>query len=671
MRNKVCSVGIFLFSLIWIGVLSAQEARTADVDRTEMPSIPPQEQWDNQGRPETMPLSSDAENLQGFGEMQAAPLDSTPGRISISDAAARNNISLEIKGMDVVDVLKMLASRSGFNIVVGKNVTGRVTLFLKEVDIWDAFELILASNDLAYDKKGKIINVMTQRDYELIYGERYQDKKQARVIQLKYAKAADLSRALVQLKTNVGRVVVDEGSNTVVLIDAPETLGKMEEFIKTADQPVQTRVFGLDYALAEKISAKLQESITKGVGSIKVDERTNKLVVTDYPLKLDEIAKVVAAFDEKTPQVLIDAQIVQVSPSDQFQMGVDWDFWIKKYFEVRASLPISAANALFVGTPSSSKVLGPGESKEILSILRTIGDVKVLSSPRVMVLNNQEAKIHVGTRDAYITSTTSQSGTAPNVTAQSVNFVDTGIQLAVTPTINRDGFVTMKIKPEISDSTRTDITSEGVITQVPIVTTSEAETTVMVKDGVTIIIGGLRKDKREKTVKKIPVLGDIPLLGFAFRSTEDNVTKTELVILLTPHLMSGESSYTDVTQVTPKEGAIAKMKNGQILTQAYSQSTQDAALGVEINTGYSKIVFDKVKSVALSEKPKGEKGEVRVSFLVSREGKLLGDPNVFFTTSPSLTPFAVKAIKDAAPFPEFDKTINKTQETFRIILNYE
>jgi len=670
MRNKVCSVGVFLLSLIWIGVLAAQEARTADTDRMEIPSAPLQEQWDNSGSPEVMPLLPEAENFQGFGEMPPEPLDSAPGRISISNTTTQNNISLEIKGMDVVDVLKMLASRSGFNIVVGKNVTGRVTLFLKEVNIWDAFELILASNDLAYDKKGTIINVMTQRDYELIYGDRYQDKKQVRVIQLKYAKAIDLSRALVQLKTNVGRVVVDEGSNTLVLIDAPETLGKMEEFIKTADQPVQTRIFGLDYALAEKLSAKLQESITKGVGSIKVDERTNKLIVTDYPLKLDEIAKIIAAFDEKTPQVLIDAQIVQVSPSDHFQMGVDWDFWIKKYFEMKASLPVSAANALFVGTPSST-VVKEGSFKAVLDILRTIGDVKVLSSPRVMVLNNQEAKIHVGTRDAYITSTTSQSASGPNVTAQSVNFVDTGIQLFVTPTINRDGFVTMKIKPEISDSTRTDLKSEGQITQVPIVTTSEAETTVMVKDGVTIIIGGLRKDKREKTVRKIPVLGDIPLLGYLFRSTDDNVTKSDLVILLTPHIMSGESSYTEITQVTPKEGAVAKMKNGQILTQAYSQSSQDALLASEINAGYSKIIFDKIKLVALSNKPKGEKGEVQVSFGVSREGKLLGEPNVFSTTNPSLTPFAVEAIKDASPFPAFDKTTQKSKEAFRIILNYE
>ena len=159
-----------------------------------------------------------------------------------------NKISLDIKGMDIVDVLKTLANRTGMNLIIGKNVTGRVTLFLKDVDVWDAFEIVLLANELAYQKQGEIINVMSQRDYELLYGERFQDKKQAKTIPLKYARAADLSRALNQIKTNIGRVVVDEGSNTLVLIDTPKKINEMQDFIKNADLPTQARVFNLNYA---------------------------------------------------------------------------------------------------------------------------------------------------------------------------------------------------------------------------------------------------------------------------------------------------------------------------------------------------------------------------------------------------------------------------------------
>ncbi|MBI5873936.1 MAG: hypothetical protein HZB36_07370 [Candidatus Omnitrophica bacterium] len=487
----------------------------------------------------------------------------------ISKPAIENKISLDIKGMDIVDVLKMLATRSGLNIVIGKNVLGRVTLFLKDVDIWDAFEIILLANDLAYEKKGDIINVMAQRDYELQYGERYKDKKEAKVFHLEYAKAVNLSGALNQMKTSIGRIVVDEGSNTLVLIDGPESVKGMAEFIRNADLPLETRIFSLNYAQADKLSAKVQEVISKGVGSVRVDERTNKIIVKDYPAQLDEIEKVIEAFDEKTQQVLIDAQIIELKPSNKFEMGVDWEYWLRKNFKFKTDLPVGTTGRLLLGTVAAAAPNEKGEYKAILDMLRTIGDTKILSSPRIMALNNQEAKILVGTKDAYITSTTTQSTSTATV-SQSVNFVDVGIKLYVTPTINRDGFVTMKIKPEISSATRTDITSEGTITQIPIVTTSETETTVMVKDGVTIIIGGLRKDSREKTIKKIPFLGDIPFLGVFFKSVSDDLRKTDLIIFLTPHIISGENPLVDFSELKPKEGVRFKMLEGDIYSDKNS-----------------------------------------------------------------------------------------------------
>ena len=527
---------------------------------------PPQEisnatQFNNQGQ---------GENQQVDFSIETQPT-LTPA-ISIPKSTEPNKISLEIKGMDIVDLFKMFSSRFKMNIVVGRNVTGRVTMFLKDVDAWEVFETVIVANELAYEKKDNIINVITQRDYELMYGQRYRDIKQTKVVKLKYAKAVDLSRALNQIKTNVGRIVVDEGTNTLVLIDPPEKIGEMMKFIENTDVPLQTRTFALNYAQADKLSAKIQEIITKGIGNIKIDERTNKIIVTDYPDKLHDIEGIISAFDEKTPQVLIDAQIIEIMPSDKFEMGVDWDFWIEKNLRLASSMASSGVvNKLSIGTAAASaNVTAQGEYKSIIDLLRSIGDTKILSSPRIMVLNNQEARILVGTKDAYITSTTSQSGTGTAVTSQSINFVDVGIKLYVTPTINRQGFVTMKIKPEISSSERKKILSEGQQTEVPIVTTSETETMVTIKDGVTIIIGGLRKDEHSKIVKKIPVIGDIPLLGLFFRNTTDEIRKTELVILLTPHIMSGESAYTDFSEIKPYDGAVVKMVEGNIVIEKIS-----------------------------------------------------------------------------------------------------
>lgn len=592
-------------------------------------------------------------------------------------AETKSTISLDIKGMDIVDVLKMLATRAGLNIVIGKNVTGRVTLFLKEVDVLDAFEIIILANDLAYESKENIINVMTQRDYELMYGERFQDKRQAKIIQLKYAKAMELSKSLNQIKTNLGRIIVDETSNTLVIIDTPEKLKEMEDFIKNTELPVKTRVFELNYAQAEKLLPKLQETVTKVIGSIKIDERTNKIAITDYPNKLDEVAKIIKAFDEKTPQVLIDAQIIELRPSDKFEMGVDWDYWLKRNFELKAALPIGTANRLILGIPSAVNVSQKGDYKAILDLLRTIGDTKILSSPRIMVLNNQEAKILLGTKDAYITSTTSQGGSGTTVTSQTVNFVETGIKLFVTPTISRDSFVTMKIKPEVSSSKREEIISEDKKTEIPIVTTSEAETTITVKDGVTVIIGGLRKDTRNKTVKKIPLIGDIPLLGFFFRSTSDEVTTTELVILLTPHIMSGETSFTDFAQAPPKDGAVVKMVKGNIVRERVILPQEDkreelAQLSVEEDAlfDYYRLVTERIQRFADQNSPDGASGEVTINFALSAKGYLMSEPYIISSSDSSLIPFATKALQDASPFPPFPKQLVKTEENFSITIEY-
>jgi len=177
-----------------------------------------------------------------------------------------------------------------------------------------------------------------------------------------------------------------------------------------------------------------------------------------------------------------------------------------------------------------------------LKLLKTIGETKLLSSPRITAINNEEASILVGTREAYITESVTQ-GESTTTTSESVTFLDVGVQLKVTPIINEDGFVTMKIKPEVSSVARILTTSQG--NEIPIIDTTTAETKVMVKDGHTIIIGGLIKDETVRTIKKIPILGDIPFLGMAFRQVDEDKEKTELVVFLTPHIITGDKDMPD------------------------------------------------------------------------------------------------------------------------------
>jgi type II secretory pathway component GspD/PulD (secretin) len=245
-------------------------------------------------------------------------------------------------------------------------------------------------------------------------------------------------------------------------------------------------------------------------------------------------------------------------------MGVDWDYWLEKHFRVSAPFAgVSGETKLSIGTIDAS-VSGKGDYKAVIDALRTLGDTKILSSPRILAVNGQEARILVGSKEAYLTSATTQVGDSASTT-ETVNFVDVGIKLYVTPEISREGSITMKIRPEVSSSQYVNFGTSASPKNIPIVTTSEAETTVVINDGTTIIIGGLRKDEKTETVRKIPLLGDIPLVGALARSKSSEVKATDLIILLTPHLVSGTEAVTDFSEVPPKDGKTVKMYKGDII----------------------------------------------------------------------------------------------------------
>ncbi|NQU18554.1 hypothetical protein HQ550_00175 [bacterium] len=451
-------------------------------------------------------------------------------------------ISLDIKGMDIVDVLKLLANRGNLNIITGKNVTGRVSMFLKDVDVWDAFEIIIAANGLAYERKGDIIKVMNARDYELAYGEKYGDRKILSIKKLKYTDAKNISIALNQIKSPLGKVVVDESSNTLIILDVPERVAEMEKIIMETDVyfELETKVFELNYAESDKLKEQLQGVLTKDVGILKVDERTNKIIVTDYPSKIVQIGQIVEAFDEKTMQVLIEAKIIKVTLTDTYRMGIDWKFIASKQLNLTAfniSRSLNTSGAQVVGgsqVPTSTE-----DFRVIMDMLKIFGDVKTLSTPRITATNGQEAKILVGSKEVYVSNTVVQGDTTQTI-AENVNFVDVGVKLYVTPIISKDGFILMKIRPEVSSANREFTKQDGTV--IPIVETTEAESSVLVKDGVTIVMGGLMKNERTYNKYKLPLLGEIPFLGAFFRRTEDTITKTELVIFLTPHIISGSES---------------------------------------------------------------------------------------------------------------------------------
>jgi type II secretory pathway component GspD/PulD (secretin) len=458
-------------------------------------------------------------------------------------------ISLDLKGVDILELFKMLSVRTGLNIVPTKNVSGRVNLFVNNVSFDDVLDIVLVSNDLAQEKKGSIIQIMTATEYQVLYGKKYNEKRKLVSLKLKYAKPKDVSTALDNLKSDIGKVIVDEASGTLILMDVPEQLEKMQEMVKQLDQPLASEIFALNYAKAEDIEAKLSKVLSSPAHTIQIDKRTNKVMVTDLPQKMEEIRKLVSEFDEASRQVLIETDIWELSLTDRFQRGIDWEKIFRSVknldFKGRFPLGLAADTATTIATRQQISV-GTVEHDDYIAtiqFLSTYGKTEILSRPHLAVVNNEEAKILIGSKEAYITSTLSQAESS-TTTTESVSFIDVGVKLNVVPSISRDGFITMKIKPEVSSVRETLTTSQG--SRVPIVETSEVETTVKVKDGTTIMIAGLIKETKTETTTGIPVLSKIPVLNWFFskyeRGPSSGPVKKELIICITPRIITGEAT---------------------------------------------------------------------------------------------------------------------------------
>ena len=345
-------------------------------------------------------------------------------------------------------------------------------------------------------------------------------------------------------------------NRTTILADWDRTylwhpFTQMQEWVSKFDIPQEMRIFRLNNATADDLQAKIIPMISKDSGSLQVEKRTNSLIVQDNRTRLEEIADVIHAFDIRDKAVLIEAKVLQIIFNKNVQTGVNWSSIVNKIngSNLTGSLtqnlqlvplasvtpPVSASGLTAVGN-----IPGDLNLNFIVNLLNTIGKTNLLSSPRVAALNHETAKIEVISKVAKITSTVLNAGstTTQPITTTNVDFIDVGVKLAVTPTIGDDNMIMLKVKPEVSSVENTITTSDGSI--IPEIRLSQAEASLMVKDGVTVVLGGLMEDSLQDTDTYVPFLGRIPLIGMLFRSRNKTKVKTELVVFLTPHIIDGE-----------------------------------------------------------------------------------------------------------------------------------
>ncbi len=401
--------------------------------------------------------------------------------------------SIDVEGADIRTVVRAISEFSGRNIVVAKDVQGRIRVALKNVGWQEALRTILRANGLDYVDENGILRVDDMA------------KLQAEAVERESARS------------------------------------KQQELV-----PLETRVVKLNYANAAELTAALQGSLSRR-GSILVEKRTNSLIVSDLPSRLDDVEKMARSLDSPTPEVEITAKLVDVDSEALRGLGIEWflggeesHFFTGPGAVTSAPQPgpgqgIGATHQTTLGDPTTTVSYGIfqkwGSLEAQLQMLEQNRKAKIISNPRITTVDNREARIVVGQKIPLIVQ---------DVAGNPLSQLQTiGIQLKVTPHITAERKIVMDLHPEVSDLATQSTVQGGVI-----INTSEADTRVMVDDGQTAVIGGLIRSNESSVRRGVPLLKDVPLLGILFRSDNTTTQNRELLILVTPRITSPVASNT-------------------------------------------------------------------------------------------------------------------------------
>ncbi|MDI6703131.1 MAG: AMIN domain-containing protein [bacterium] len=325
-------------------------------------------------------------------------------------------------------------------------------------------------------------------------------------------------RALDMVVKSHGYVYVKE--------DGIYRVGNEQDF----EKELITKVFFLNYADASEM-LKAVSSVLSKVGKAHVDSRTNSLVIIDTKTAIEDAQNLIERLDTKTRQVIIEAIITEMQWSDVDSLGIYWSASSKDIGEDADKIEVTlrggkVPSEIDRGTIMFG-VLDTVNFRIKFDALISKDKVEILSHPSIISLDNQEAKILAGKELPYVTTTMGVGG----VSTQTVSFKEVGVRLTVTPKINPDGYITLKLHPEVSDSIGTAPNGELIIG------TQEADTQILIKDGETVAIGGMITKKKEMYTSKVPVLGDFPIIGPLFRKTTSQDTKRNIFIFLTTKII--------------------------------------------------------------------------------------------------------------------------------------
>jgi type IV pilus assembly protein PilQ len=411
-----------------------------------------------------------------------------------------NQLVIHIQDEDLRQVLALLSEQGGLNILAGPSVQGKVSATLNGVSVEAALEAILKSTGFIARRDGPFIYVGTSQEFEVM--RQSLDRIGTRIYRPNFVTARDLQTLIAPLLTTAsGKISVTAPAEVGIATDTTNAGG---------------------------------DSMAGG----------EAVLVQDYEDVLAHIDQVVQEIDRRPAQVSIEAMILSVKLNDQNQFGVDFQL-LRDKSNVRFGLGSPRINPLEGGgqiNPVTGGTIGEFDFDgggmrfaflddslgAFLTALETIGDTNVIATPRLMCLNKQRAEILIGAQLGYISTTLTSTSTSQNV-----NFLEVGAQLRIRPFISSDGLIRMEVHPELSTGS---VRVEQGFT-LPDKEVTQVTTNIMVRDGCTVIIGGLMREDLSTSTSQIPLVGSLPIVGALFRNKTEKIDRREILVLITPRIV--------------------------------------------------------------------------------------------------------------------------------------
>jgi len=607
-----------------------------------------------------------------------------------ADKTLKGNIAFNFVDVEIPTVIKFISEISGTNFIFDERIKGKITIIAPaKLSIDDAFSLFTSVLNL----KGYTIIHSGPKTYKIIPSSEAKaegmlstdenipvnDAYITRLLPTQNIKADDAVQFLRSIVSRDGYISAFGPGNLLLVVDSAVNIEKISSILKLIDQPsaqeeeAKINVYFLENADATDL-AKVLEGILKNmqtnfktplnrqkpgtestpVLSITPDKATNSLIIVAPQSDYENIAQVVKTLDKRRKQVFVEAMIIEASIDRLRDLGVKWRYAATqngepiavggfgtvdnntllsvvegltgfsiggagKYFDI----PITSFNTN--GTISTSNLTAPG-----FAALFSLNDFKdainVLSTPQILTSDNEEAEIIVGENVPFI-SKRERDITTTNTVLNSIERKDVGITLRLTPQITEGDYVKLDIYQEISalkDSSENILTSIG-----PTTTKRSTKTSVVVKDGLTVVIGGLMQERDEESVSKMPLLGDIPVMGWLFKSKSVGKVKTNLLVFLTPHIVKESDELSKLTAEKHREFSEREKlyAPGEIIVKFKDDISQEKALEIIAQKGASvKKYLEGIKAFQITLKS-GQEVEAAIQEFLSLPEVLYAEPN--------------------------------------------